>query len=167
VSPILHRYHLVHLVKRWDELYDEIVGSAAHPQSLAPRRGLRKQTVADKMAGTKRAAKLALERLTSEAYPEHRQEIMNNVTQHEKDFKLLQNRLSNGQNWNALQKKFGVGILALVPTGSDAGFSNTSKFPSHLISTALTIMASREPSIMPSHKSWTSYTNNVAMSCTR
>jgi hypothetical protein len=125
VSPILRRYHLVQLVKRRDELYDEIVGSTAHPRSLAPRRGLRKQTAADKMAGTKRAAKLALERLTSEAYPEHRQAIMKNATQHEKDFKLLQNRLFNGQNWNALQKKFGVGILALVPTGSDAGFSNT------------------------------------------
>jgi hypothetical protein len=125
VSPILRRYHLVQLVKRRDELYDEIVGSAAHPRSLAPGRGLRKQTAADEMVGTKRAAKLALEHLTSEAYPEHRQEIMKNATQHEKDFKLLQNRLSNGQNWNALQKKFGVGILALVPTGSDAGFSNT------------------------------------------
>jgi hypothetical protein len=125
VSPILRRYHLVQLVKRRDELYDEIVGSAAHPRSLAPRRGLRKQNAADEMAGTKRAAKLALECLASEAYPEHRQETTKNATQYEKDFKLLQTRLSNGQNWNALQKEFGVGILVLVPTGSDAGFSNT------------------------------------------
>jgi hypothetical protein len=72
VSPILRRYHLVQLVKRRDELYDEIVGSTAHPRSLALRHGLRKQTAANKMAGTKRVAKLALERLTSEAYPEHR-----------------------------------------------------------------------------------------------
>ena len=46
-------------------------------------------------------------------------------TQHENGLKLLQNRLFSGQNWTFLQKKFGIGILALVYTGSDAGFSNT------------------------------------------
>lgn len=125
VSPILRRYHLVQLVKRRDELYDEVVESAAQSWSLAPRRGLRKPTAADEMAGTKRAAKLALERLMSEAYPEYWQSTMQDAAQHEKDFKLLQDRLFNGHNWNVLQKKFGVGILALVPTGADAGFSNT------------------------------------------
>jgi hypothetical protein len=48
-----------------------------------------------------------------------------NNAQHDKNFKLLQTRLSNGQDWNVLQKRFGIGILALVPTGSDAGFSST------------------------------------------
>lgn len=110
VSPILRRYHLVQLVKRRDELYDEIVQSTAHPRSLVTKRGLKKQTAADAMAGTRRAAKLALEGLTSEAYPEHRQEKTQNAAQHEKNFKLLQNRLSNGQNWNALQKKFSIVI---------------------------------------------------------
>jgi hypothetical protein len=51
------------------------------------------------MAGTKRAAKLASERLVSEAYPESRQAMTKKNAQHEKDFKLLQHRLSNGQNW--------------------------------------------------------------------
>jgi hypothetical protein len=125
VSPILRRYHLVQLVKRRDEIYDEIVGLVAQSWSLAPRRGLRKHTAAGEMAGTKLADKLALERLMSEACPECGQAMTKKNAQHDKNFTLLQNQLSNGQNWNVLQKMFGVGILALVPTGSDAGFSNT------------------------------------------
>jgi hypothetical protein len=125
VSPILRRYHLVQLVKRRDEIYDEIVGSVAQSWSLAPRRGLRKHTAAGEMAGNKLADKLALERLMSEACPECGQAMTKQNAQHDKNFTLLQNRLSNGQNWNVLQKRFGVGILALVPTGSDAGFPNT------------------------------------------
>jgi hypothetical protein len=125
VSPILRRYHLVKLVERRDQLYNEIVESVAQPWSLAPRRGLRNQTAAIKAMGTKKAAKMAFERLINEAYPEHKQEMQRSTAQYEKEFKILQNRLSNGHNWNVLQKEFGVGILALVPAGVDAGFSNT------------------------------------------
>jgi hypothetical protein len=98
VSPILRRYHLVQLVKRRDEIYDEIVGLVAQSWSLAPRRGLRKHTAAGEMAGTKLADKLALERLMSEACPECGQAMTKKNAQHDKNFTLLQNQLSNGQN---------------------------------------------------------------------
>jgi hypothetical protein len=98
VSPILRRYHLVKLVERRDQLYNEIVESVAQSWSLPPRRGLRKQTAAAGAVGTKKAAKLALERLVNEAYPENTQEMERSTAQYEKNSKILQNRLSNGHN---------------------------------------------------------------------
>lgn len=130
VSPILRRYHLVQLVKRRDKIYEGIVASGAQSLPLVRQRGLRKQTATSANEGTKRAAALALERLVSEAYPDDtlqmtEDNVQGKTAQREKRFKKLENRLSKGQNWNLLQKKFGIGILALVYTGPDAGFSNT------------------------------------------
>lgn len=125
VSPILRRYHLVQLVKYRDEMQSQIMENAAHTQPSLMKYGLRKQTTTKELAGTKRAAGLTLERLTCEAYPEHRLEAGRKTAQYTKHLKLLQNRLYAGHNWNVLQAKFGIGILALVPAGADAGFSNT------------------------------------------
>lgn len=130
VSPILRRYHLVQLVKRRDQIYDEIFTSGAQLLPLVRKRGLRNQTATSATEGTKRAAALALERLVSEAYPDDRLQMtednaQDKTTQRQKRFKKLKNRLSDGQNWNLLQERFSIGILALVYTGPDAGFSNT------------------------------------------
>jgi hypothetical protein len=40
-------------------------------------------------------------------------------------FKELKNRLSAGHNWHALQARFGIGILALLPVGKEVGVWNS------------------------------------------
>lgn len=99
--------------------------SAVQTKPSNMKYSLRKQSAAKELEGTKRAAGLTLKHLMRQAYPEDSEEHGKKNAQYAKHLKLLQNRLYAGQNWNVLQSKFGIGILALVPAGTDAGFSNT------------------------------------------
>lgn len=76
--------------------------------------------------GTKRAAREALDELMRQAHPGSTDE---HDPEHEKKLKAIQNRLSVAHNWHSMQQTFGIGILALVPSGKDVGFTNAEYAP--------------------------------------
>jgi hypothetical protein len=125
VSPILRRYHLVQLVKRRDELQRELSGTLCQQEPKKLKYGLRKQPPPKALVGPKGAASQALERLMGEAYSEPLQDTEMESARYRQRFKELKNRLSAGHNWHALQARFGIGILALLPVGKEVGVWNS------------------------------------------
>ena len=87
--------------------------------------GLRKQPPARALIGPKDAAGKALRELMKEDYPEILPGKGEESAQYDQRFKELRNRLSAGYNWNALQARFGIGILALLPVGKEVGIWNS------------------------------------------
>jgi hypothetical protein len=64
----------------------------------------------------------------SEAYPhlEKPPRVKDAVgTEYGKRYSTLKHMLAAGRNWHALQHAFPVGILALIPTGSESGIQNS------------------------------------------
>jgi hypothetical protein len=125
VSPILRRYHLVQLVKRRDELQQELNGVLCQQEPKKLKYGLRVQPRPKALVGPKGAASQALERLMGEAYPKPLQNTEMEITRYDQRFNELKNRLSAGHNWHALLARFGVGILALLPVGKEVRVSNS------------------------------------------
>jgi hypothetical protein len=125
VSPILRRYHLVQLVKRRDELQRELSGTLCQQEPKKLKYGLRIQPPPKALVGPKGAASQALERLMGEAYSKPLQDTEMENARYRQRFKELKNRLSAGHNWHALQAKFGIGILALLPVGKQVGVWNS------------------------------------------
>jgi hypothetical protein len=125
VSPILRRYHLVQLVKRRDELQRELSGSLCQQEPKKLKYGLRIQLPPKALVGPKGAASQALERLMGEAYSKPLQDTEMESPRYRQRFKELKNRLSAGHNWHALQARFGIGILALLPVGKEVSVWNS------------------------------------------
>jgi hypothetical protein len=125
VSPILRRYHLVQLVKRRDELQRELSGTLCQQEPKKLKYGLRIQPPPKALVGLKGAASQALERLMGEAYSKPPQDTEMDNARSRQRFKELKNRLSAGHNWHALQARFGIGILALLPVGKEVGVWNS------------------------------------------
>jgi hypothetical protein len=125
VSPILRRYHLVQLVKRRDELQQEMNGVLCQQEPKKLKYGLRTQPPPKALVGPKGAASRALERLMGEAYPKSLQDTEMESTRYDQRFKELKNRLSAGHNWYALQARFGIGIMAFSPVGKEVGVWNS------------------------------------------
>ena len=125
VSPILRRYHLVQLVKRRDELQRELSGTLCQQEPRKLKYGLRIQPPPKALVGSKGAACQALERLMGEAYSELLQDTEMENARYRQRFKEFKNRLSAGHNWHALQARFGIGILALLPVGKEVGVWNS------------------------------------------
>jgi hypothetical protein len=82
---------------------------------------LRIQPPPKALVGPKGAASQALERLIGEAYLKPLQDTEMENARYKQRFKELKNRLSAGHNWHALQARFGIGILALLPVGKEVG----------------------------------------------
>jgi hypothetical protein len=125
VSPILRRYHLVQLVKRRDELQRELNGTLCQEEPKKLKYGLRKQLPPKVLVGPKGAASRALEKLMEEAYPKPLQDTEMESVLCSQRSKAMKNRLSAGHNWHALQARFGIGILALLPVGKEVGVWNS------------------------------------------
>jgi hypothetical protein len=125
VSLILRRYHLVQLMKRRDELQQKFNGTARHQELVVLKYGLGKQLLAKALIGPKDAAGKTLRELMKEAYPEDLPGKGEESARYAQRLKELKNRLSVGYNWYALQARFGIGILALLPIGKEAGFWNS------------------------------------------
>jgi hypothetical protein len=125
VSPILRRYHLVQLVKRRDELQQELNGVLCQQEPKKLKYRLRTQPPPKVLVGPKGAASRALERLMGEAYSRSLQNTKMETTRSDQRSKELKNRLSAGHNWHALQARFGIGILAFLPVGKEAGVWNS------------------------------------------
>jgi hypothetical protein len=125
VSPILRCYHLVQLVKRRDELQRELNGVLCPQEPKKLKYGLRIQPRPKVLVGSKGAASQALKRLMGEAYSKSLQDTEMETTRYDQRFKELKNRLSAGHNWHALQARFGIGILALLPVGKEVHVSNS------------------------------------------
>jgi hypothetical protein len=125
VSPILRRYHLVQLVKRRDELQQELNGTLCQQEPKKLKYGLRRQPPPKVLVGPKGAASQALQRLMGEAYPKTLQDTEIECARYNQRFKELKNRLSAEHNWHALQARFGIGILALLPVGKEVGVWNS------------------------------------------
>jgi hypothetical protein len=87
--------------------------------------GLRTQPPPKALVGPKGAASKALERLMGEAYSNPLQDKEMESARYNQGFKELKNRLSAGHNWHALQARFGIGILALLPVGKEVGVWNS------------------------------------------
>jgi hypothetical protein len=124
VSPILRRYHLVQLVKRRDELQQKFNATMRHQEPVVLKYGLRKQLSAKALIGPKDAAGKALRELMKEAYQEDLPDKGEESTQYAQRLKELKNRLSARYNWHTSQARFGIGILALLSVGKEAGFWN-------------------------------------------
>jgi hypothetical protein len=125
VSPILRRYHLVKLVERLSELQQESSGSLCQQEPKKLKYGLRRQLPPKALVGPKGAASEASKRLLREAYPETLQTTEIESARYNQQSKELKNRLSAGRNWHALQARFGIGILALLPVGKEVGVWNS------------------------------------------
>jgi hypothetical protein len=125
VSPILRRYHLVQLVKRRDELHGDFDGVLYQREPKKLKYGLRTQPPPKALVGSKGAASKALERLMGEAYSNPLQDKGMESARYNQRLKELKNRLSAGHNWHALQARFGIGILALLPVGKEVGVWNS------------------------------------------
>jgi hypothetical protein len=125
VSPILRRSHLVQLVKRRDELQQELNGVLCQQEPKKLKYGLRTQPPPKALVGPKDAASRALERLMGEAYSKSLRDTEMESTRYDQRFKELKNRLSAGHNWHALQARFGIGILAFLPVGKEVGVWNS------------------------------------------
>jgi hypothetical protein len=125
LSPILCRYHLVQLVKRRDELQRELKGVLCQQEPKKLKYGLRTQPPPKVLVGPKGAASQALERLMREAYPKPLQDMEMESVGYSQRSKELKNRFSAGHNWHALQARFGIGILALLPVGKEVGVWNS------------------------------------------
>lgn len=63
----------------------------------------------------KRASSKALIDIMDTLYPDI------NELEYKKKYASLKTQLTNARNWHALQKRFGVGVLALVPPILDHG----------------------------------------------
>jgi hypothetical protein len=125
MSPILRRHHLVQLVRRRDELQQKPNGTTGQHEPMVLKYGLRKQPPARALMGLKDAAGKALRELMKEAYPEYLPGKGEESTQFDQRFEELKNRLFAGHNWHALQARFGIGILALLPVGKEVGIWNS------------------------------------------
>jgi hypothetical protein len=125
VSPILRRYHLVQLVQRRDELQKKLNGTARRQEPVVLKYGVRRQLPAKVLIGPKDAAGKALRELMKEAYPEDLLGKREASATYAQRLKELKNRLSAGYNWHTLQARFGIGILALLPVGKEAGIWNS------------------------------------------
>jgi hypothetical protein len=125
VSPIHRRYHLIQLVKRRDDLQRELSGVLCQQEPKKLKYWLRIQPSPKVLAGPKGAANQTLERPMGEAYPEPLQDTeMENALCSQRS-KAMENRLSAGHNWHALQARFGIGILALLPVSKEVGVWNS------------------------------------------
>jgi hypothetical protein len=125
VSPILRRYHLVKLVKRLSELQQESSRALSQQEPRKLKYGLRRQLPPKALVGPKGFTSYALKRLLREAYPETLQTTEIERARYNQQSKELKNRLSAGRNWHALQARFGIGILALLPVGKEVGVWNS------------------------------------------
>jgi hypothetical protein len=75
-----------------------------------------------------KSSSLALADLMAEAYPhlEKPVRVQDAVgTEYGKRYSTLNHMLAAGRNWHVLQQAFPIGILALVPTGSERGIHNS------------------------------------------
>jgi hypothetical protein len=125
VSPILRPYHLVKLVERLNELQQESSGALCQSKLRKLKYGLRRQLPPKALVGPKGAASEALKRLFGEAYSEALQSTEMESARYNQQSKELKNRPSAGRNWHALQARFGIGILALLPVGKEVGVWNS------------------------------------------
>jgi hypothetical protein len=91
VSPILHRYHLVQLVRRRDELQQKLNGTTRQQEPVVLKYGLRRQPPAKALIGPKDAAGKALRELMKEAYPEDLPGKGEESAQYDQRFKELKN----------------------------------------------------------------------------
>lgn len=125
VSPILRRYHLVQLVTYRDKLKRELNKESCQPESGKLKYGFRTQPRPKALVGPKIAASQTLARLMEGAYPTYARDAGTESARYKQRFKTLKNRLSAGHDWHALQARFGIGLLALFPTGKGAGYTNS------------------------------------------
>jgi hypothetical protein len=106
-SLIVKRFHLVRLVESRMQL----------EENHRPRqtRALRNADRAVEQGAHARAATQALNDMMAETYPD----LKRGTEEYARRLTTLKNRLSKGRNWHILVKRFGTGILALVPTDGD------------------------------------------------
>jgi hypothetical protein len=120
MHSILRRFHLVRLHQHRAERENQ------HETDRPARRQTRKSGLLK--AKCAKSSSLALADLMAEAYPHlekpvHVQDAAG--TEYGKKYSTLKHMLVAGRNWHALQKSFSIGILALVPTGSECGIQNS------------------------------------------
>jgi hypothetical protein len=118
VHSILRRFHLVRLCQHRAE---------REKQHEMTKRAQRRARKAGKVKCVK-SSSLALADLMAEAYPhlEKPARVQDAAgTEYGKKYSTLSHMLAAGRNWHALQQSFSVGILALVPTGSEIGIQNS------------------------------------------
>jgi hypothetical protein len=87
-----------------------------------------RQTRKSGKATCAKSSSLALADLMAEAYPhlEKPARVQDATgTEYGKKYSTLRHMLAAGRNWHALQQLFSVGVLALVPTGSESGIHNS------------------------------------------
>lgn len=121
VLPYLRRFHLVQLCKHQRELQERFHKGASRDGDGSAKYGFRKQVAKKPWVGTKRAAREALDELMRQAHPESTEK---HSAEYGEKLKAIQNRLSLAHNWHVMQRMLGIGVLALVPTGRDVGFTN-------------------------------------------
>ena len=112
-------------MRRRDELQQKLNGTTRQQEPVVLKYGFRKPPSAKALIGPKDAAGKALRELMKEAYPEHLPGKSEESAQYDQRFKELKNRLPAGYDWNTLQARFGIGILALLPVGKEVGIWNS------------------------------------------
>lgn len=119
VHSILRRFHLVRLHEH---------RAAYEMQYQTSKPAIRRTRRVGCAKAQKSAASLAMADLMTEAYPHlvnpHRIRDAHG-TEYGKRYSTLKYMLAAGRNWSLLQQTFSAGILALVPTGGEAGMQNS------------------------------------------
>ena len=100
---IMERCILVQLVNRRDELVQKY--------KAQPGRKLKKTTEAKKQLRLPRVDGLGFSAIMEEAYPM----VKKGDNDYDQRQTTLRNKLSKGRNWQSFAKKFGIGVLLLVP----------------------------------------------------
>jgi hypothetical protein len=117
---MLRRFHLVRLYQHRAERGNQ------HEKDKPTQRQTRKSELLK--AKCAKTSSLALADLMAEAYPHLEKPVLLQDaagTEYGKKYSTLKQMLAAGRNWHALEQSYSIGILALVPTGSECGIQNS------------------------------------------